>query len=186
MQSYNGHLGTPHNNETYDTNGACVQPSPTPTVAPTTTPTPTPSGCEEDCITPTITPTPTPTEMITPTPPQVSGNMGGFTEADHNQSKQAPDCPNLTPTQVNDVWYTNYQINGDTASIDLHWGVNDNYPSVNIAYGENKGEWRYGVQHIDNNGQFTIGGLKPHQTYWFQVAYVLGCSTGDYSSPVDP
>jgi hypothetical protein len=60
LQSYEGHLGTPHNDQTFDTDGPCVQTSPTNSVS--TTPT----------ITQAVTPSPTqiitPTEVITPTP----------------------------------------------------------------------------------------------------------------------
>ena len=45
-ESYNGHLGTPHNNETFDTVGECASATPTPTATPTETPS-TPS-CASD------------------------------------------------------------------------------------------------------------------------------------------
>ncbi len=56
VQSYTGHLGTPHSGSTYDTDGAC--PEVTPSVSPTASPTPTTKPCEWDCdeVTPTVTP----------------------------------------------------------------------------------------------------------------------------------
>ena len=66
-QSYSGHLGQPHSGSTFDTDGACVEPT---GVTPTTV---TPTGITPTGITPTgITPTdaqhsPTPTSGITPT-----------------------------------------------------------------------------------------------------------------------
>lgn len=65
QQSYNGHLGTPHSDQVYDTEGECeeeVELTPTPCIriSPTVTPTPEP----EEEITPTVTVAPTvePTE----------------------------------------------------------------------------------------------------------------------------
>jgi hypothetical protein len=80
-QAYDGHLGTPHNAETYDTDGACTG-TPTPSASPEGTPTPeasatpepsaTPS-CEERENCPTATPTPTSTpkgdDPLTPAGP---------------------------------------------------------------------------------------------------------------------
>lgn len=130
------------------------------------------------CSTPTPTPSPTQPPVVVTTQ-----SSSGFSAP---SMPNAPTCPDLKPTMVHDVWYSNYKITGKTASLILHWGTNSNYGKVNIAYGENRNEWRYAVLNIDNNGQFTIGGLKPRQTYWFQVAYVAGCMPGDYSNAIDP
>lgn len=53
VQSYTGHLGTPHSTTVYDTDGICVVVTPTITPSITTTPTPTIE------VTPTATPSPT-------------------------------------------------------------------------------------------------------------------------------
>jgi hypothetical protein len=191
VQSYLGHLGTPHNLQVYDTLGDCNNPTPTLSPTQTVTPSPTPHTCEinvekiaVDCVTPTVTPKVTPTVELSPTITPTSAPSGNI-EA-HNEAKIAPGCSNLPPIQVKDVWYTDYQIIGGKAQLVLHWGTNPSYGSAHIAYGENKGEWRYAVLNVANNGSFTIGELKPHQTYWFQVAYVNGCAVGNYSRPVDP
>lgn len=44
QQSYEGHLGTPHNDQTYDTDGACPEPTPEVSAQPTVEPTPEENG----------------------------------------------------------------------------------------------------------------------------------------------
>jgi hypothetical protein len=52
LSSCENHLGTPHNNSTYDLRGLCPIPSPTPTATPnptpTLTPSPTPPVCDQE------------------------------------------------------------------------------------------------------------------------------------------
>jgi hypothetical protein len=79
-QSYSGHLGTPHNNQTYDTDGPC--PTATPTASPTASPTssatptstasPSPSNSPSPSPTSTVEPTSSPSPVPTATPSQSS------------------------------------------------------------------------------------------------------------------
>ena len=77
QQSYNGHLGQPHSGQTYDTNGACVTPtpsvSPSPSVTPALTVTPTVTQ-------PEATPSPTAEPSATPTPEDHSSPPDLFDE----------------------------------------------------------------------------------------------------------
>lgn len=175
-----------------DHEGACIEPTveptvePTlePTIAPTEEPTPTvePTTTPEPTVEPTVTPEPTREPEVTPEPQPLTATQGNSGTGLVDNS-----CHDLKPAEmVQDLWYTDYVVSGNTASLVLHWGTNPNYGSVNIVYGENIGQWSYAALNIPNNGQFTIGALKPHQTYWFQVAYVRGCAVGDFSHPVDP
>lgn len=69
-QSYNGHLGTPHSDTVYDTDGACVEPTegPTPTNVP---------ECEYECEpTPTEEATPSATPTFSPPPCNECGSDG--------------------------------------------------------------------------------------------------------------
>lgn len=71
-QSYSGHLGQPHNGQTYDTDGPC--PTASPTASPSATPTCTPTSSPDPTATPSPTATPTETAtasaspVVTPTP----------------------------------------------------------------------------------------------------------------------
>jgi len=93
QQAYEGHLGTPHNQETYDTDGPCQGGSPTATPTATATATatatststssatatPTQEPCGRECD-PTATPTATPTE--TPVETATSLSCSGDTHLD--------------------------------------------------------------------------------------------------------
>lgn len=181
----NGHMGHVNNGE--DTLGSCALPTVTPTVTLTATPTPTTEPeCEEECVTETPTPTPTEEPRVTPTETPAPTETP---KEEHGAPLSAPtfaSCSELPPTMVQDKWYSDYKVAGNTAELTVHWGLNSEYPKVNIAYGENINEWRYAVLGVDNNGSYTIGSLKPNQSYWFQVAYVRGCAVGPYSAPFDP
>ena len=93
VQSYNGHLGTPHSGSTYDTDGACEEPS--------VTPSPSPTPCDEDCepsVTPSPTASPTPTPELTPTPTPVvtpTFNAGSDGKSD-GRSDGRSSCPECT------------------------------------------------------------------------------------------
>lgn len=80
-QSYTGHLGTPHNDQVYDTDGACTEV--TPTLTPTATPCPT-DPTSTPRVTPTVTPTevatPSATPTFTPTPTQGGGQINSSSE----------------------------------------------------------------------------------------------------------
>lgn len=142
-------------------------PEPTPTGEPTPTPEDTP------------TPTPTTTPIVTATPKEEP-------KTENVSTTNTPSCPLEIPERINEIWYTDYMVAGGEASLILHWGQSDRYPAVNIAYGENINQWRYGVLNVEDNGAFHIGGLKPNQSYWFQLAYTEGCRVGQYSTPIDP
>lgn len=173
---------------------------------PSSTPTPTVNPCEyvevesvqwEVTPTPCITQevTPTPTEEITPSTEPTITPTANPTEQPKQESHDnpvtnnttgTPSCSDLKPIMVQDIWYSDYSVAGGEAQLMLHWGTNPSYGKVNIAFGENINEWRYGLTNTDNDGTEPIYHLKPNQTYWFQVAYRNGCAVGDYSHPVDP
>ena len=95
LQSYLGHLGTPHSGSTYDTQGACAEP--------TATPTPTPECFENECnvtptpteeVTPTATPSATPTVEVTTT----SSSQGGDGLSDgRSDGRSSSPQPTLYP-----------------------------------------------------------------------------------------
>jgi hypothetical protein len=163
------HIGNPH----------CITPTPLPTETPTETPTPTTTP------EPTITPTVEPTQPITPTPDEplalMRASNSGSTEGG---STSTPLCQDTVPYKVSDFWIEN-PVSGDNA-LTLHWGTSGDWDKVNIAYGENKYEWKYALLGTEDDGEEVIGGLKNGQHYWFQIAYVNGCSVSEYSEPIDP
>jgi hypothetical protein len=71
-QSYSGHLGNPHNQQTYDTIGACPTPTPTATPRVTASPTPTATPTATPTVTPTASPSATPSATPTNTPDPTS------------------------------------------------------------------------------------------------------------------
>jgi len=80
-QSYNGHLGTPHNDQVFDTDGACAEV--TPTIDPSVTPTVDPS------VTPTVTPSVTPEVTATPSAtPSGDGKSDGLSDG----KSSCPEC----------------------------------------------------------------------------------------------
>lgn len=87
-QSYNGHLGTPHNDQTFDTNGACVTVTPTVSPEPTDEVTPT----QEPEVTPTVTPTTTP-ENVSQTNQTVDDGLG----CAHHDCSTHPVVPAAAP-----------------------------------------------------------------------------------------
>lgn len=156
---------------------------PTDIPCPTETPTPTVTPTETPEVTLTVTPSPTlePTLALVESPRMVVKVESG------SSSNDAPRCEEMTPVKVTDVWYSDYSVVGGEASLVLHWGLNDDYKNVNIAYGHKPYEWIYGVPLTQNSGSLKIGGLTPYTTYWFQVAYITdSCGVGEYSTPVDP
>jgi hypothetical protein len=78
QQSYNGHLGTPHNGSTYDTNGPCATATASPTASATASPSPSSSATASPTASPTAdpsssaspSPTADPTDSPTPAPTQ--------------------------------------------------------------------------------------------------------------------
>jgi hypothetical protein len=104
LPAYLGHLGTPHSQSTYDTDGACqdvveptAKPTPTPckpkvtpSTEPTTTPTTTPTPSVE------VTPTATPEATVTPTtPPSPHGD--GLSDGRESGHVDAPSTPQAPP-----------------------------------------------------------------------------------------
>lgn len=155
-----------------------ITPSPTPTVE--ITPTPTVEPCD-DCNEPT--PTPTETPRVTPTPTEVPQSTPSELEQS-SSSTATPSCPDLTPTQVKDIWVEN-PVQND-GKLTIRWGTNPAYGKAHIRYSEVDGEWRYALLNTDNDGSEEIGGLKNGTHYWFQVAFVQNCAVGSYSSSFDP
>jgi len=183
-QSYSGHLGTPHNDQVYDTDGPCVEVTPTVTVTPTVSPTDTPKkdceGGEEYSIaqlcqpTPTVTPTPTASPSATPTPE--------VTTVTNNAS--SPECHDTVPGEVANLNVDSGVI-GDGKVI-VQWSLPTNADKVHIRYSENDGDWRYGALDVPNTGSYEIGGLTNNTHYWFQAAGVNGCAVGPWSRSFDP
>ena len=105
VQSYTGHLGTPHSGSTFDTDGVCQEPSVTPVLSVS----PTISPCDEeykgevvdqDCVTPIPTETPEATPSVEPTgipgvpaPSQPSDGKGEPTGDGLSDGKSIPAGP---------------------------------------------------------------------------------------------
>lgn len=165
-----------------------VTPTISPTVVPTSQPTPTelPDFCPEEgyqpygpCL-PEVTPTP---EEPRVTPAEAPSTPHEDTVLTNNTTN-TPSCSDLTPIRVTDIWVEN-PVQNDGA-LTVRWGTNPNYNRVHIRYSEVDGEWRYALLNTDNDGTETISGLKNGVHYWFQVAYVNGCSVGAFSRSFDP
>lgn len=177
VQSYNGHLGTPHNTETFDTDGEClVEVTPTPTDEPTPTPTDEPE-CEVECEEPEITPTPTeePCRENCGTPPTFAGS-----------STEAPICSDRVPGKVANIFVATGTPND--GKLEVRWLSDE--PKGNkahIRYTEGNGEnWNHALLNTDNDGIEVIGGLINGTHYNFQVVQVNGCAVGPWSSTYDP
>lgn len=169
LRSCLGHLGTPHNNQTYDEVGLCPLPTSTPTPTMTTTPTPTPTeapkDCEEreDCD---LTPTPTPTPIPTPTTRQDEPKPEGCTS-----NCNVPVCTDSVPKEpANPHVYRK----GDEAIV--KW-VPTEGNKVNIYWKlVDSSSWEHSVQ-VDNTGYFEIKGLGTRD-WTFSIQSVNGCNTG--------
>lgn len=184
-RAYNGHLGTPHNDEVYDTEGACEQPTNEPTATPSPTlvqPSPTPvDECDQDeCV----EVTPTPTLEITPTPTGVPQSTSNEVVELRSNTTSTPSCAALEPDYVHDIWWEQ-GTPGDSKGI-LHWGTNTNYSKVHIVYGFSAGDIRYSLLNTDNDGVEEIGGLDNTRHYWFSVGNVNSCAVSDYVVWRDP
>lgn len=176
VQSYNGHLGTPHNNQTYDTNGACQQP----TVTPTNSPTPTPTV--EVTPTPTGEPTPTPTDepRVTPTPTEEP--KGGDQPTFAGSSTEAPTCSDSKPGTVANI---NVKSAGVSGQLEVQWSLPTGADKVHIEYGLDKFA-QHALLNTPNDGNEVIGNLVSGKHYWFRVAGVNGCAVGEFSNWFDP
>lgn len=176
-QAYQGHLGQPHSGQTYDTDGACQQPTVTPT--PTATPTPTVT------VTPTptveLTPTPTATVEATPTPTprqetQQTVSNGGSSEP----VRYTPTCtiPLKSPL------LQGFKRLSPTSVQFSFWGVDEaEYYAVVYGYEENKLE--YGILNIGKQTSYTLNDLQPNEVVWSQVwAFKDGCVSK--SAVIDP
>lgn len=185
QQSYNGHLGQPHNNSTYDTNGACEQASPSPSVSPSPSasasaspsaspspspspsvspsPSPSPSASPE----PSEEPVPSPSPRVTPTPtPTVSEGFSAPSPAN------PPLYNGYTPACLALMW-TEQGIPAD-GKLFVKWYVEDkNIDTVNIRYKQDGSlEWQYGVNGIPyKQGVYEIGNLD-NVHYWFDIVGV--------------
>lgn len=167
-QAYQGHLGQPHSGQTYDTNGACEEVTPTPT--PTVTPTP-PVECEKDCE--EVTPTP-----VEPTPTPVEGQKGNSDGDYHPSAVEAPKPPTCTISfEIARTWYD---------KDGLHWATDaKDIQKFSITYGADKDHLIYGIDNIPANAR---GIAKPKSNFkntWFSVwTWVGGCA--NQSTPIDP
>lgn len=187
LQSYLGHLGTPHNQQTYDTNGACQQPTPTPTgveptVTPTATPTPTPTivqECDDDCDEVTPTPTPTDEPRVTPTPTE---GEKGDNRGDPQTSEVKAPAPMVctVPFEAPRVWYTK-----ENGKVTFNWAEDTAVDKFSLTYGYSVDNLEYGVDNLPSTSRsLEINGLT-HSPVFFQVqAWKLGCMEG--SNIIDP
>lgn len=166
-QSYNGHLGTPHNNETFDTDGECEEVEATPTPTPTIDPTPTPEVTQ----TPTEEPTPTPTETPKNNPTVSSGGSS------------APGVCSIS--DIGNVANIYVVTTGEKGELEVQWSLPSNANQVHIEYGLEQYA-QHSLLNTANDGNEVIRGLKSGEHYWFRVAGVRDCGVGAYSSWFDP
>jgi hypothetical protein len=176
-----------------DHEGACVEPTSTPTPSPTTEvqpsptiPVPTINPCDGDCQevtpTPTIEVTPTPEEpRVTPTPKDepltpTTGNSGtGVT---------APMCADVAVTEVPEVWLQ--PDAGNNGTLVVRWGTNQ-YNQVDIRYSDEPNNMdKYSLLSTNNDGTEDIKNLNNGTHYFFEVRFRNGCSTGNWSEKIDP
>lgn len=155
--------------------GACVAPSvtPSPTVQPSPTPTDiVPSPTEEPSITPTETPK-----------KEESKGDGGSQPSTNTTSAPRYSCP----FEVGKVDALNVEsgVANDNA-IELYWTPIASANKVNIYYSEERGNWRYSVIGVEDNGHFQVGGLTNGQHYWFSIEGTQDACTGPRSVEVDP
>lgn len=176
LQSYIGHLGTPHSGQTYDTDGACQQPTPTPTKKP----------CKP---TPTPTLTPTPTEpVVTPTPTETpveshsdgpKGDNRGDAHTDAVQTPQAPTC--TIHFEKARVWYT--KVNGKVV---FNWATDaQGIEKFSVTYGYSPDKLVYGVDNIPSTSRsLEIKGLTHSPVYFNVWTWISACS--EVSNTIDP
>ena len=151
-QAYFGHIGQPHNGSTYDTQGACVEPS----VTPTLTPTPIPEEECKDCE-PEVTPIP----EVTPEPEgRVESTPAG-----------APTCDGVPfvklPANVHVI------RNGDTAEV--KWTPTQG-TQAEIYYYENQNvDNKHSVKDTYNDGHEVIG-LLGSKDWTFGLQQKDGCA----------
>lgn len=97
-----------------------------------------------------------------------------------------PTCSDWKPRGVADL----FQINRTKGSAQLYFTpVNSDVSVYHIIYGLSNGDERFGqvgahVTRESNTGVQTviINDLDPKATYWFKVAPVNGCATGEWSN----
>lgn len=118
QQAYEGHLGTPHNDGVYDSDGACAESTtPTPTPVVTVTPTPTPADCHGEGS--RACPTPTPTTIVTPTP-ENPGNPGGPGDGKSDgRSDGRSSCPECTKAPSGQVLGASTDFAGTGTAVDM-------------------------------------------------------------------
>lgn len=191
IQSYLGHLGTPHSGQTYDTPGACVDPTPTPTPSPTPT------------VTPTVTPSPTPdpchpqeleiklavVDIVqepcpTPTPPPPADNPGNPSSDNKPGEYHANVCSveppkaailygfeYISPTEVKFMWHPS----------------TDPHTKQAILYGYSEFDLPYGIDNLPNDAfEVNLKELNtPHSQVWAQIVTFNG-ECASYSNRLDP
>lgn len=193
LQSYLGHLGTPHSGQTFDTDGACASPSPSPTPSSTPHPTrtPHPSHSPKPTIDPCVTvdvweiekdhieyPCPSPTPLVTHTDQPEAGQSGQL--APTNTDWSAPVCSEIkfTPTILE------VKRNNPT-SIHVSWSKVDEFVSdyvVDYSLGKDIWLWRTIVHGNDTDLNY----LPFNHLLWIKVAGTFNGCLGNFSQPVDP
>lgn len=167
IQAYFGHLGQPHSGQTFDTNGACQEVTPTPT--PTVTPTP-PVECEEDCE--EVTPTPTPEQ------PKVEQPKGDDRGDYHPSAVEAPKPATCNiPFEVARTWY------GDGK---LYWASDvDGIQKFSITYGSSADNLVYGIDNIPATAREIDKPKSDFSQTWFSV-WTWKDNCANQSTPIDP
>ena len=186
-QSYNGHLGQPHNNQTFDTNGPCVVPSPSPTASPTATPSATPTA------TPSATPQPSPTASPSATPeprvepsatPSATPIPQVYTPVE-TVSDGGPGVPHFECDAIPFVpTLTSFERLSPT-SVKVKWTHTDPQNLYMVWYGlsQDKLVWNTGIVP---GWEVTLNDLPANLSIWVGVQASDGHCLGGLSQIIDP
>ncbi len=193
LQSYLGHLGTPHSGQTYDTGGVCGGGTPPPPPSPSSSPTPSPSV--DPCVDlqslskeyleiipcPTETPSPEPSVIPTATPSATLVNNsqpqanGGTSEAPHVDCRIIKETPTIWEVKRN-----------NPTSIHAKWSSVDPFVThYKVEYSLGMNFWMWNT--IVEGREVDLNFLPFNHILWIRVAGVSegGC-VGNFSEPIDP
>ena len=173
LQSYLGHLGTPHSGSTFDTSGACPTPAPSstpvPSVSPSSSPTAYPSATPEPSVEPSPRPSVTPAPTEAPAP-QGSGPMAF-------SAPGAPECHDAKPKTL-----ANFHIRRNGDLVEAVWVPETDGNQVQIFYWVN-GQG-VGNSVITENDGYELINLYDTQDYSFQAQVLNGCNASELSNIV--
>jgi hypothetical protein len=170
IQSYLGHLGTPHSGSTFDTAGACPSPTASPTATPVVTPVPTVSPSPSVTPQPTVVPTETP--RVTPTPqPQVLGvstteTPNTCTGTPITGVTQMAGFERLSPTEVR-LWWSK---------------IDAEFYKVSYGLSQSNLPWNVTVQGAET----TLRNLPDNQHIWVGIQGTDNCVLGTMGAILDP